>query len=394
MPRMLSSDREVLEHVTAGRPIVDVRAPIEFEQGSVPGSHSIPLLNNDERARVGTCYRNEGEAAAIALGHQLISGATKAARVQAWCEFFLANPKSAIMCFRGGQRSRLVQAEAERHGYQQPLIRGGFKRMRQLLSRERDRLATTTPFYVLSGLTGSGKTKTLRAQSRFLLDLEAIAEHRGSSFGQISEKQPPPATFENRLAVSLLKLEAQRTNDEFKQAPVWIEDESRSIGRLVLPLPLFQALSKAPIFILDRAREERAQHLIEEYLCENHGFCDGMAPPKNDADLAKQKSLQALHRIGRKLGGLETHAVTTMIDDAFAEFLRSGNFAVHRPWVMRLLERYYDPMYEHHLARSLIAGERRILGRGDLAAFEAFTSSAPQPDIPRPTARSSSNPEA
>lgn len=360
---------EGLEHLHERRPIIDVRAHVEFAQGSVPGSFNLPLLNDDERAVIGTTYKVDGPAAAVALGHSLISGAVKEQRLLAWTSFLHQHPDAAIMCFRGGQRSHLVQAELQKAGFEQPLIEGGFKRLRGLLLERLLHAAETLPLRVISGFTGAGKTEVMRAhhasgQVRFL-DLEKAARHRGSSFGVWPEGQPAPAAFESDLGLSAsLFLQSLDASEN----PIWIEDESRSIGKLVLPLRLFTAMAEAPMFILERPRDERARRLTFEYLSENYGFKDGIAPSETKALQCELDIRRAVTNIERRLGGQETKTILAMADEAGRAFRQDGSFSNHWAWVERLLEKYYDPSYENHLGRIT----DRVVGRGPVEEFNSL----------------------
>ena len=367
---MISSDEEILRHLRAGKPILDVRAPVEFLSGSLPGSFNLPLLDDEQRSAVGTTYKNVGADAALKLGYELISGAVHKSRVEAWTEFLRENPNTAVMCFRGGQRSQLVQAELKRSGFDIPLIEGGFKRTRRLLLSKLDQASATLPWRVLSGFTGAGKTHVMRTNPNLaFLDLEKAAKHRGSSFGPLNDPQPSAATFENVLGLELSNLLA-RPKQESK-ATVWLEDESKSIGRLVLPPKIFAAISSSKVWILERPRAERAQRLTFEYLTENYKLNDGTQPPLEVSSRVELDIRRAITNIERRLGGLETKNVLGMAADSAREFAMTGNFSAHWPWVERVLSTYYDPLYEKHLR--FIAD--RVIGRGPEEAFLSLANS-------------------
>jgi tRNA 2-selenouridine synthase len=360
----LRTDDEILWHLRADLPVLDVRAPIEFEAGSLPSSTNLPLLDDDQRAQIGTVYKQEGSERAVALGHQLISGDVRAARATAWSEFLKAHPQAAVMCFRGGQRSQLVQKELARLGFEVPLIEGGFKRVRALLTAELVKSLRSQNWMVLSGFTGSGKTELLREGRVAVLDLEKAARHRGSVFGTWPGGQPSPVTFENTLGLEASRLMAA----PHRSRPTWIEDESRSIGRLVLPLALFETLSTAKVWVLERPRAERAQRLTAEYLSENYGFRDGRVGDESTTEQCRLDIGRAIVKIERRLGGNEAKVLLAMTDAATREFSRTGSFSVHWAWVERMLENYYDPLYEHHLAQI----SDRVIGRGPEDAFRSL----------------------
>ncbi len=212
-------------------PMMDTRAPIEFAKGAFPGVLNLPLMNDLERQRIGTCYKQHGQQAAITLGHQLVSGEVKAARLQAWVDFTRAHPEGVLYCFRGGLRSQIVQQWLSQDaGIDYPRD----KAMRTFLMQTVEQTVAQSDFVLLGGMTGTGKTDVI-LQLDNSLDLEGHANHRGSSFGKRATGQPSNIDFENRLAVDLLKKRA-RGIEQFV-----VEDESRMVGRCALPLALYQA---------------------------------------------------------------------------------------------------------------------------------------------------------
>ncbi|MBU2099360.1 MAG: tRNA 2-selenouridine(34) synthase MnmH, partial [Gammaproteobacteria bacterium] len=178
-------------------PLIDSRAPVEFARGAFPSAVNLPLMTDDERERVGTCYKEQGQHAAIGLGHQLVNGAIKAQRVNAWVNFAEHNPKGYLYCFRGGLRSQICQQWMRDAGCDYPRVIGGYKAMRRFLLEQLDRLCQTQPMLILAGHTGAAKTELLQKMPG-AVDLEAIANHRGSAFGKKPDGQPSQIDFENR----------------------------------------------------------------------------------------------------------------------------------------------------------------------------------------------------
>ena len=172
-----------------GVPMMDTRAPVEFTKGAFPGVVNLPLMTDLERQKVGTCYKQHGQDAAIKLGHQLVGGETKAHRVAAWAAFARANPHGYLYCFRGGLRSQIVQQWLHEAGIDYPRITGGYKAMRTFLLDTLEEAVAQCRFVVVGGMTGTGKTDVL-AQLPDALDLEGHANHRGSSFGKRATGQP------------------------------------------------------------------------------------------------------------------------------------------------------------------------------------------------------------
>ncbi len=318
------------------RPLIDVRSPAEFRRGAVPGAANLPLLMDDEREAVGKTYKTDGHDAAVALGRQLVAATAKASRIAAWRAFAAEHPQALITCWRGGLRSQIAQAWLADAGIDLPRIAGGFKALRHFCLDTVQAAGTTRRFVVVGGRTGSGKTRVVRA-ARAHVDLEAVANHRGSAFGGFPTPQPPPVTFENALAVALLKLSPQ--------LPVVVEDESRTIGRLAIPAAIYNAMQQAPIALLQVDDGDRVDNIYREYVVE--------------ADEPEHHLTTSLARIERRLGGVHYREIAALLDAAFrADPADRGE--AHRVWIRRLLEYYYDPMYDYQLGRK----KDRVVMRG------------------------------
>jgi tRNA 2-selenouridine synthase len=212
-------------------PLIDVRAPVEFVVGSLPGAINLPIMNNEERAMVGTTYKKSGREQAMAQGHELVSGEIKEQRLTLWAEQIQKQPETVIYCFRGGLRSQITQRWLGERGIKRPLIEGGYKKARQFLRDEIDQFSRQSSMLILSGPTGSAKTNLLKKSNYPNVDLEALASHRGSAFGAMATPQPSQIDFENTLAVTLMKLGKKQ---------VLVEDESRLIGRCAIPESFFR----------------------------------------------------------------------------------------------------------------------------------------------------------
>ncbi|HRO68353.1 MAG TPA: tRNA 2-selenouridine(34) synthase MnmH, partial [Pseudobdellovibrionaceae bacterium] len=241
---------------------IDVRAPLEFSKGHLPGAVNLPLLNDRERAAVGTAYKQQGPEAAIALGHRLVQGPVKQARVQAWLE--AAKEGAAFLyCFRGGLRSQISQKWLNEAGVLLPLLEGGYKAGRNFLLNETQRLCEASRFLVIAGATGSGKTHLLTTlpKGKSIVDLEGLAAHRGSAFGALDRAQPSQGVFENRLALTLMKSRAQGAD-----APIVLEDESWTIGKVTLPPALYHRMAEAPLVLVTEPLESRVERIFEDYV--------------------------------------------------------------------------------------------------------------------------------
>ena len=329
----------------SGAGFIDVRAPVEFAKGALPGATNLPILNDSERAAVGTRHRQRGQQAAVALGEELVRGEVRTARIEAWAAFARSHPQCTLYCARGGLRSRIAQAWLAEAGTVVPRVEGGFKSLRQFCLRTIDAMAVSLPLIVVGGRTGSGKTAVL-ASAPASVDLERLANHRGSAFGEQPSPQPPPISFENALAVEMLKLSASGTT-------VALEDESRQIGRLAVPAALYQAMQAAPIVVIEASLDARVENILTEYVL--------------DAPNPHEHLPASFARIRKRLGGARHQEIGELLAAALAQ----GDPDLHRHWIRRLLTDYYDPMYDYQIA----AKQDRIVYRGDVSAVAGYLRS-------------------
>jgi tRNA 2-selenouridine synthase len=322
-------------------PILDLRAPIEFNQGAFPSAVNFPLLNDIERGQVGTCYKKQGQDAAIALGNKLVSGEQKENRLAAWKTFIENNPQGYLYCFRGGLRSRTVQGWLSNSNIQYPLIKGGYKAMRQYLISSTDRLAQTKNFIVIGGRTGTRKTDLILSHENSI-DLEGRANHRGSSFGKRVGGQPTIINFENNIAIDLLKLEAKTDN-------IFLEDEGVTIGRCSVPEPLRRELKSSDIYLVEATVEERVENILNDYvltLCKEYELAD----PEQGFNQYCEEMLSSLDRIKKRLGGDRYAKLHILMHKAFKSKTSHSSDDFHRDWISVLLTQYYDPMYDYQLS--------------------------------------------
>ena len=333
-------------------PLLDVRAPIEFAGGAFPASCNLPLLNDDERHRIGICYKQQGQQAAIALGHELVSGARRDARITGWQQWLTQHPDGVLYCFRGGLRSQTVQQWLSAAGSEIALVSGGYKAMRRFLLSELDRLGSALPMLVLCGRTGCGKTRLIE-QHPLALDLEGAAHHRGSAFGQRPGGQPVQINFENRLAVALLKLAEQQPG------VVLIEDEGRLVGRCHVPVVLQQRIASSPRIVIEETLESRVAVTLEDYVIAplaeyRQHFGDTIA-----FDKLSDALLTGLDKIRKRLGHTRHQELRTLLLHALSAQQR-GDPTRHQHWLRPLLRDYYDPMYDYMLDKR----QGQILFRG------------------------------
>ena len=337
------------------RPMMDARAPVEFAKGAFPGVLNLPLMNDVERQKVGTCYKQHGQDAAIALGQQLVSGAVKDARVAAWRAFAQANPEGYLYCFRGGLRSQITQQWLKEAGIDYPRVLGGYKAMRSFLLETTQQAVTECAFVIVGGMTGTGKTEVISQLSNSL-DLEGHANHRGSSFGKRATVQPGQIDFENRLAIDILKQRAAGTQQFV------LEDESRLVGICSLPLELYKGMQDYPLVWLEDSFEGRVERILSDYVTHLCAEFISMHGVENGGSLFAERLLQSLSNIQKRLGGERYQRLLASMQAALAEQQRSGQVDLHRGWIEGLLREYYDPMYafqrESKRPRIEFAGEQ------------------------------------
>lgn len=345
-------------------PLLDVRAPVEFQAGAFPNATNCPLMDDQDRAEIGKRYKQQGQDAAIALGLARVSGATKMQRVAAWQAFAHQYPDGVLYCFRGGLRSRIAQQWLfEATGIDYPRVQGGYKRMRRFLLQQLEVLPGRIRPVILSGRTGAGKTLFLHTFQQ-QVDLEGLANHRGSAFGGQPSPQPSQIQFENALAVGLLRKVHQGMAD------LLLEDEGRKIGSLHVPDTLFQRMAQAPVVVLEVPDAERVEHSYREYV--EDALQRYIAWHGGDA-LQGQQAFQAywqasLDKIQQRLGGERYQHANRLLQQAFRQHNEEGGTAAYYDVVRFLLLEYYDPMYDYQLSRK----RGRVIYAGGSDAVRAF----------------------
>lgn len=295
--------------------LLDVRSPGEYTVGKLPGAQSLPLFTDAERAEVGTLYKQTSPDAALLSGLEIAGGKMRWLVEEA--RRLAPGNKVVVHCWRGGQRSGSVAWLLERAGFEVARLSGGYKSARHYIRRYlgEDR----HDFRVLSGPTGSGKTPILLAMRGLgakIIDLEGLANHKGSAFGGLGEDaQPSTEEFENRLFAELRAIPEGEV--------IWLEDESRLIGHVYLPDEFYNRLCSAPVYTLEQPLEWRIEHLVKNY-----------------AKFPKDQLEASFNRIRKRLGGQHLKAaVDAVANDDFAT-------------AARIALVYYDKAYHHY-------GERR-----------------------------------
>ena len=340
-------------------PLIDTRAPVEYARGAFEHAVNLPLMTDAERHQVGIRYKEAGQEAAIALGRELVDPALQSERTRRWVDFASRNPEGYLYCFRGGLRSRITQDWMAEAGVHYPYVRGGYKAMRRFLLGTVEKLGGGMPLILVSGRTGTGKTRLLGRIHRSL-DLEGLANHRGSSFGPMADTQPTPINFENRVAVRLLKL---ARGDE--GSPVFVEGEGRLVGCLSVPEPLWLNMRRSPALVLEAEMEHRVDIAISDYVVDLLDRIRQQDPDENGFARFAERHRQSLHRIRRRLGLASHDEALRLLESALAAHRDHDDVEGYRPFIRLLLERYYDPMYDYQLSRR----QGEVLARGDAEAL-------------------------
>ena len=236
-------------------PVVDVRSPGEYRQGHIAGAVNIPLFNDEERAAVGTTYVQVGRNEAVLQGLELAGK-----KMRALCEAALTLKSGQLLlyCWRGGMRSRSMAWLFEMTGLSCLVLEGGYKAFRRTVLEE---IAAPRELRILSGYTGSGKTEILaelKKSRQQVIDLEGLANHKGSAFGALGQlPQPSAEHFENLLFAELRKTD--------KTQPLWVEDESANIGKIPITYTFFERMKHAGTVQVMVPQPVRVQRLLREY---------------------------------------------------------------------------------------------------------------------------------
>ena len=300
--------------------VLDVRSPGEFAHAHIPGAHSFPLFTDEERKVVGTAYKQESQQKAIKLGLDYFG--VKMVKMVEEAESIINNEESKlnsgkktilVHCWRGGMRSAGVAWLLDLYGFKVYTLAGGYKAYRNWVLKQFEK---EYPIRIIGGYTGSGKTEIIHALAKKgenTIDLEGLACHKGSSFGNIGQpEQPSQEMFENLLAGELKKI----ANSTHSISPIWMEDESQRIGEVNIPTVFFKTMRTKKVYFLNIPFDSRLEFIVKGY-----------------GKFEKDKLINAIIRIKKRLGGLETKtAVNFLIEDNIKE-----SFSV--------LLYYYDKLY-------------------------------------------------
>ncbi len=338
-------------------PIIDTRAPIEFEKGSFPNAVNMPLMFDEERKEVGTCYKNHGKDKALELGHKLVSGEKKKERVKMWVDFAKKHPNGAIFCFRGGLRSQIAQKWIyENSQISFPKIVGGYKKLRNFLIENIESSTLRKKFIVVGGQTGCGKTILINEIDKSI-DLEGIANHRGSAFGNMTSPQPTQINFENKLSIELIK----------SSESIVLEDEGANIGSVQIPKNFFNKMSLSPLVLLEAAIEERIKISLEDYvenMLKRYMNLDPLTASNNFSNYWEQ----SLDKIQKRIGLKRYHDLKNDLNLALGNFLNNNDNSHFIGIIEKLLTEYYDPMYSYQISKK----KDRIIFSGNFQEVKEF----------------------
>jgi tRNA 2-selenouridine synthase len=346
MSEKLPKGVATVAHLAGFDAIIDARAPGEFAEDCLPGALSMPVLDDEERARVGTLYKQVSVFEAKKLGAALVSK-NIARHIE---EHLLDKPKSwrpLVYCWRGGQRSGAFTHILREIGWDAHRLQGGYKSWRQHVVERLAMLPPQVKFRVVSGATGSGKSRLLEAiaaRGGQILHLEALAAHKGSVLGNLpGQPQPAQKGFESQLLATLSALDLAR--------PVFVEAESRKIGRLHLPDALLNAIRGAPGLRIEASLAARVEFLLEDY------------------DYAVADTAWLVERLGH-LKGLQSRETL----DRWQALIDARDFPA---LVEELLTQHYDPLYQRSQARnynSFDAATRHVALRLDAGSLDRLAA--------------------
>lgn len=316
-------------------PVIDVRSPAEYHQAHIPGAISLPLFSDEERAVVGTLYKQSGREEAMMKGLQFYGKNMQEIINQLKDQ--TSDKQLFVHCWRGGMRSEVVAWMLGLFGYNASVLNKGYKGFRRKVL---DSFSESRKMLILGGKSGSAKTEILnllRKRGEQVIDLEALAHHRGSAFGDIldSSQSPSQEQFENDLFMQFRKTEPDKA--------IWLEDESQRIGQINLPNSIWQQMRTAKVVYVEIPFEQRLQYIVTHY-------------GKSDVNDLKASTI----RIQKRLGGLDTKNAIQFLEsgdikNAFAIFLRYYDKCYERATTNRSPEKI-ERLYFDQIDPSAIAG--------------------------------------
>ncbi len=357
MSSTVKANRELNDYkalIVSGAPMIDVRSHAEYVDAFSPGAVNIPLLDNQQRHLVGAEYKRVGKDAAIALGARLLDPAQRERRVANWGAYADQHPNAVIYCARGGMRSNISSSWLAESGIDLPVVKGGYKAIRQFLLSSLSDCVQQLPLIIVGGRTGTGKTLFLNTLER-RLDLEGLAKHRGSSFGGTAAKQPSNANFENEIAATLLRLLSDN------ELPVFVEDEARNVGSNGVPAELHEKMKTSKVILLEETLEARINNVIDDYVVQLLALYKDAHGDEAGFAAYEQHHLNSLYRVRKRFGGDNYAQANALLVTALAQHKAHNDTAAYKPLIEKLLLDYYDPMYDYQLK----AKAERVVYQGD-----------------------------
>lgn len=301
-------------------PVLDVRSPGEYKHAHIPGAYNLPLFTDEERKIVGTAYKQQSREAAIKIGLGYFG--TKMREMIEYVESLAGSAQRQVLvhCWRGGMRSAGVAWLLDLYGYKVYTLSGGYKSYRNWVI---EIFSFPFSFNILGGYTGSGKTYVLdelEKKGATVINLEKLANHKGSAFGDIGmPDQPTQEMFENLLSHEL-RAKSNHDGSAGMSSSIWLEDESQRIGQINLPHTLWNTMRQSPVLFIKIPFEERLKHIVQEY-----------------GELDKEKMVFGIERIQKRLGPMETKTGI--------QHLKEGDIES----CFRILLKYYDKQYNKAL---------------------------------------------
>ena len=311
-------------------PSIDLRSPTEYNKGTIPNSVNIPILDDDEYREVGTIYKTNGKVDAINLGKKIVSGEKKRSRIALWTEYIQNNHNCFVFCHKGGLRSKIAYSWITKSSVDVKRLEDGYKSYRKMILSLHDKIENYKGrWIILGGFTGSGKTRILN-DFKESINLESIANHRGSAFGKTGKQQPSQANFESLITEKYLK----KKNSNI----ILLEDESKLIGKTKLPGKWYDKMQMSELILLDCNLETRSKNIYDEYV-------KFSSNTKIDIMELWSYYLAALKKIRKRLGDDHYKNIKNILNNAF----KNSDEGLHLKWIKILLEKYYDRMYGYKL---------------------------------------------